>query len=85
MKTKAIVVKKMNLSDEQASKLIVLRCGGWLKDQINPAEWPGGLKAPRFEAFDPEFLTVAHKGYVEFCFTDDLDRQRIDFEMSELV
>lgn len=85
MKAKEIVAKKLSLSSEQAQKLIILRSGGWLKDHINPAEWPGGINAPKFEAYDPEFDLTATKGYIEYCFTDQKDRQRLDFDVADIA
>lgn len=84
MKLKDIVAKYANLSNEQKGKLIVLRSGGWLQDVFNPAEYPGGVRAPKFEVHDPEFSTELGKGYIEFCFSDDKERQRVDFEIKDL-
>jgi hypothetical protein len=84
VKVKDIVIKVRNLSEEKAKNLIVLRSGGWLEDQINPAEWPGGIKAPKFEEHNPEFSLKPTKGYIEYCFSDDKDRQRLDFDVRDI-
>lgn len=85
MKVKQLVIQKLNLSNDAAGKLIVLRSGGWLEDRINPAEWPGGIKAPKFEDYDPEFSLTPSKGYIEYCFTDDTDRKRLDFDIRDIA
>lgn len=85
MKVKDIVVKELSLTSEQAAKLIILRSGGWLKDAINPAEWPGGISAPKFEVHNPEFDLTPNKGYIEYCFSDNTARQRLDFDISQIA
>lgn len=85
MKVKEIVAKELSLSIEQAEKLIILRSGGWLRDCINPAEWPGGINAPKFEVYNPEFDVNPTKGYIEYCFSDNTQRQRLDFDISKIA
>jgi len=85
MKVKEIIATKVG---KLSSEVIVLRFGGWLEDNTNPAYVPESTETD-FSAYDPYFIAAPKMCYFEYkIILPDLSLSpalRIDLLFSEIV